>query len=100
MATLYVAEFQDTAKTMNTGSIQAPQHPPIAEHTLSIGGSSQVSNAFAAHARLIRVNTDAVCHVAIGADPTATTGSMRLAENQTEFFGVKGGHKIAVIQGS
>ena len=91
MATLYVAEFGQS-------DWQVAVEPPLAEQTVAIGGSSvQCSNAFHASTRLIRVHTDAICSIAIGGDPTATSSKRRMAANATEYFGAQGGQKIAVI---
>ena len=91
MATVYVAEF--AAIDLNVG-----REPPLAEQTVAIGGSSvQCSNAFHTCTRVIRVHTDAICSIAIGANPTATASKRRMAANQTEYFGAESGHKLAAI---
>ena len=91
MAKVYVTEF--AAIDLNVS-----REPPLAEQTVAIGGGSvQCSNAFHASTRVIRVHTDAICSVAISGNPTATASTRRLAANQTEYFGVEGGQKIAII---
>ena len=91
MAKVYITEF--VAIDMNVS-----REPPRAEQVVAIGGTSvQCSNAFQAGTRVIRVHTDAICSVAIGNDPTATANTRRMAANTTEYFGVDGGQKIAVI---
>jgi hypothetical protein len=75
--------------------------PPVAEQTVAIGGASAAcTNAFGTYTRLIRVHVDAICHIAIGAAPTATTSKKRMAAGQTEYFAVNGGWKIACITGT
>lgn len=100
MATLYIAEF-DGITMANPGIAgQVANGAPIAEQTVSIGGTStQSGNAFNASTRIIRVHTDAICSIALGTNPTATASKMRLAADQTEYFGVPPGasYKIAVI---
>lgn len=102
MATLYVAEYSDVA-SVNTprgfrgAEAQAPQEPPLAEQTVAIAGSTTQSSAFNRDTTLIRVHADSICSITIGANPTATASSKRLAAGQTEYFGVSPGHKIAVI---
>lgn len=108
MAKLYIAEFKDLA-TVGAPS-GWPSHrssyppiagtPPVIEQTLNVGMSSAPSNAFNAKTNFIRVATDTACSIAIGESPTATTDNMRLAANQTEYFGVTPGQKIAVIANS
>lgn len=97
MAVLYIAEYP--AFPVRQGSvIQAPSDPPIAEQTVAIGGSSaQATNAFNAKTRVIRIHTDAICSILIGANPTATATKARLAAGQTEYRVVQPGDKIAVI---
>ena len=91
MAKVYVTEF--AAIDLNVS-----REPPLAEQTVAIGGGSvQCSNAFHASTRVIRVHTDAICSIALSGNPTATANTRRLAANQTEYFGVEGGQKIAVI---
>lgn len=99
MATLYVAEFSAMATHKLSHALIA-QQPPVTEQTVSIGMSSTQSSAFNSATRMIRVHTDAICSILVGADPTATSSKMRMAANQTEYFGVQAGDKIAVITNS
>lgn len=91
MAKVYIAEFPQI-------DLNVAREPPLAEQTVAIGGGSvQCSNSFHALTRVIRVHTDAICSIAISGNPTATTSTRRMAANTTEYFGVEGGQKIAVI---
>jgi hypothetical protein len=96
MATLYIAEYAALAGTGNY-PVQSPFTPPIAEQTVAIGASSAQSAAFNKNTNFVRLHTDAICSVAFGANPTATTSNARLAANQTEFFGVVPGQLVATI---
>lgn len=103
MATLYVSEYRSLSSVPSSFSFapqagQAPQEPPIAEYTISITGSSTAGPLFSGYTALLRVHCDAVCSIAIGNSPTATTVNKRLAANQTEYFGGSPGQQIAVIQ--
>lgn len=98
MATLYITEYQSLA-AVNYGSAPLPR-TTLASQTVGIAGSSAQSSAFNANTAFIRVHTDAICSVLIGANPTATTSTARLAANQTEYFGVNAGDSIAVISNS
>ena len=62
-----------------------------------MSGTSAQSSAFNAATRFIRVHTDAICSILIGSNPTATTAKKRLAADQTEYFAVNSGDKIAAI---
>lgn len=96
MATLYIAEY---GVTKGIGGLVAPivACPPLAEQTVAIGGASVQSSAFTSNTNIIRVHTDAICSVLIDTDPTVTAVKSRMAANQTEYFGVRPGDKIAVI---
>ncbi len=98
MAVLYISEYTTTG-AMGYGGQVTPvaTEPPIVEQTVAIGGASVQSSAFGANTRFIRIHTDAICSVLIGSNPTATAVKKRMAANQTEYFVVTPGHKIAVI---
>ena len=109
MAAVYVTEYSQMATVgqantnalMNlgnsTGQGQAAQVPPVAEQVVSITGSTTQSASFNASTKFIRINTDAICSIAFGPNPTATATSQRFAANQTEYFGIAPGDKLAVI---
>lgn len=104
MAVLYVTEYDKLARDEQGYLMAAGLEPALAEQQVAIGGTSTQSSAFQSATRIIRVHTDAICHIAIGTNPTAATTTKRLAANQTEFFGVQahgaGIQKIAVIEGT
>lgn len=97
MAVLYISEYAVQGNSQGGGALPIAAGPALATQTVAIGGASAQSSAFNASTRYIRVHTDAICSVLIGKDPTATTSSPRMAADQTEYFGVVGGDKIAVI---
>lgn len=97
MAVVYVSEFMELATECKGFNMQCPVMPPVVQQTVAITGASVQSSAFATGSRFIRVHTDAICSIAINTNPTATATSMRLAAGQTEYFGIAGGQKIAVI---
>lgn len=102
MATLYIAEYASISIGQAGRLHQHPDEPPLNEQTLSIGVGSNASAAFQPQTRMVRLHTDAICSVAFGTNPTATTNNQRLAANQTEYKGVPlgQGFKVAVIQNS
>jgi hypothetical protein len=96
VTTAYITEF--TAQAGPGGALsQTPAMPKQAGQTVAIGGSSAQSNAFSSSTNLIRVHTDSICSVEIGSNPIATTASQRMAANQTEYFQVQPGQKLACI---
>lgn len=95
MATLYITEFTTIATRISGAPIA--QMPPVAEQTRSISGSSAQSSAFNLATRFVQLHTDAICSIAIGLNPTATTSTMRLPADTTVYFGVTAGDKVAAI---
>ena len=95
MAVLYISEYVDA------GFIGGPQavaaEPALVNQTVAIGGTSTASSAFNSATRLVRLHTDAICSIKFGTAPTAVATTARLAANQTEYFQVRGGEKVAVI---
>lgn len=99
MSTLYVTEYARSGIDSRS-TLPAAEVPSITTQAVTIGASSTQSSAFNAQTTLVRVHTDAKCHIMFGADPTATTSLARMAADTTEYFAVKAGHKIAVIAGA
>lgn len=102
MAVLYVSEFIELPITDNAVARSWAMTPPIVEQTVAIGAGS-ASNAFNPQTKFVRLHTDSICSIAFsvsGATPTATTSNARMAANTTEYFGVQGGGKVAVITNS
>lgn len=96
MANLYVAEFPSVSNVgghlVPTGSL-----PPLVEQFIAISGVSQQLAAFHEKTTFIRVHCDGACFIAVGSNPTASTTGLRLATNQTEYFGVRRGDILAVV---
>jgi hypothetical protein len=99
MATLYVTEYANIGRDQGQGVKLVPL-PPVAEQIVAIGVASTQSGAFNGATNFIRAHADAICSIAVGANPSATAGNARMAANQTEYFQVRPGDKIAVIQNS
>jgi hypothetical protein len=55
------------------------------------------SSAFGSRTKLVRIETDSICSIAFGSNPTATTARMRMAADTVEYFVVNSGDKVAVI---
>ena len=104
MAVLFISEFANLAATSGRDTNVFPM-PPVAEQTVAIGASSAQSSAFSAVTNFIRVCADAVCSIEIGASslnsgtgPAATATKMRIPANVPEYFAVRPGQILAVIQ--
>lgn len=97
MAKVYITEYVMLGVGFGATPTVVKEPAFVSQTPVAIGGSSVQSAAFNADTRYIRVHTDAVCSIAFGTNPTATANSMRLAANQTEYFAVVPGQKLAVI---
>lgn len=95
MAVVYISEFSSLA---NVVGCNIAMMPPIAQQTVAIGAETD-SNAFNASTRFIRVHADAICSIAVGLTPTASTTTLRMSADSTEYFGVplNSGYKLSVI---
>lgn len=97
MPTLYITEFSDLGRGGDGGPVPVAG-AKLRSQTRTLSASSAQSAAFGAGTQFIRLNTDTTCFIEIlGTDPTATTSSMRLPADQTEYFAVKAGDKLAAI---
>ena len=100
MPKLYITEFAG-GMTYPVSNAPAPAAalPAVGTQVVSFTGASTQSLALGASTRLVRLNTDAPCHILVGEAPTASLTSLRLSAEATEYFGVRPGDKIAVIAG-
>lgn len=96
MGTLYITEYERIPVGAG-GAVAMGAEPAQAYQTVTIGGASQPSNAFGPTTQYIRAHSDAICSLSFGAAPTATPLLTRMAANQTEYFAVRSGDKVAVI---
>lgn len=94
MALLFVTEFERPRNQW----VDIANAPPLVDQTpVVIGAGSLQSAAFNAKTAMIRVETDSICSIAFGTNPTATTSNMRMNANDCEYFSVSPNMKIAVI---
>ena len=96
MAVVFISEY-DVMPVLDGRSIPTGAEPAIVQQTVAIGAGSLQSAAFNSQTKFVRVHTDAICSYNFGLNPTATAVTPRLAANSTEFFGVKAGHRVAII---
>ncbi len=97
MAVVYVSEFNAIGGTANFNVVSAFQ-PSINDQTIVVSGSSvQIATAFNKNTNFVRLNTDAICSIKFGSNPTATVANARMSANSTEYFVVVPGQMVAVI---
>ena len=95
--TVYVTEFK--AAPPVTVYYQAVRAPALANQTVAVGAVTAQSAAFNAATGIVRIHVDVACHINIGGtNPTATTSSMLMSADSTEYFVVTAGDKLAVIE--
>ena len=103
MAKLYVTEFQQMGNQERSADIggvpQVARLPSISTQVVTFT-TSTASAAFNANTRFIRVHTDAACHITVADSPTATTSHLKMVADQTEYFAVTPGQKIAAVTAS
>lgn len=92
MATLWVREYRSTVG----GVPNAAQEPGTDQTPVTFTTSTQ-SAAFGAATRFIAITADANFHFAVGANPTATTGALRVTSGAVIYIGVVPGQKVAAI---
>lgn len=95
MSILYVSEYITLAQSQ-AGIAMCGQEPGLDQAPVTFTTTTQ-SAAFNAQAKFVRVYSDGDCHIAFGANPTATTSNKKLTAGQAEYFGVTGGHKVAAV---
>ncbi len=99
MAVLYVTEYSNPGRESSGTAMFMAQEPPIANQVVAIGGTTTSSSAFNVRTSYVRIHTDAICSIEIGASPAATTTTRRMGAGATEYFAVPVGlsYKVAVI---
>ena len=93
-----ITEYQEVGISLLGRQIAAGQEPAIRTQQVAIGSGSAQSAVFTDVTRFVRVHADANCRIAFGPDPTALSSSQRIPAGGTEYFGVRPGHKLAVIE--
>lgn len=99
MSTLYVTEYTKLAHDGRGLTVIVGLEPSTTQ-VQTIGGAS-TPVTLRTGSKFVRLHTDAICNIAFGSSTVAADGnSMRLAANQTEFFGISSGATtVAVIAG-
>jgi hypothetical protein len=80
------------------GIFQGAILPGSLNQTVSVTGTSQVSQAFSVNTTVVRAISTSNCYLAFGASPVASATSLYLPANTIEYYGVGGSTKVAVLQ--
>jgi len=77
--------------------IQVANMPPLLSENVTSSGTSAQSSAAPAYSEVVRVAPDTTVRILTGTDPTALASSVRMKADTVEYFTVKVGDKVAVI---
>lgn len=97
MAKVYVTCYRYLARDNTNMLIAAPEVPPLAEMVVEISPDSTQSDPFPRDTTFICVKTDGTCALAFGEDPKAESDKHMVDAGERLWYGVKAGHKVAVI---
>jgi hypothetical protein len=97
MGILHVTEFSE--QHVHGGRQVAQINSGTVDQTPVTFTTTTASAAFAAGTVMVRIHTNAICSIAFGTAPSATTSNFRMAADQTEYFGVPLGaaYKVAAV---
>ena len=97
MAIARITEYTEWAKDGHIPINGVPQVPGPAKQKVTFTTTTQ-SAAFNARTKFIRVRSDTLCYIEVGANPTAITDTGEvLAANTDYWLGVNPGDKIAFV---
>lgn len=100
--TVYVREYADIAVT-HSKHVPAGAEPALLDQTVAnAAGSVALTTPFSVNTKLVMVHTDSIISIIFSEDdatnpPSAAITNMRMAANDTLFFGVRPGGSLAVI---
>ena len=101
---LHIAAWANLALS-NGASAPVVSGNPVFDQAVPVSNTSAQSDVFTTNPAptggyFVRLYADEACHVAIGADPAATTAlGLKLAAGDKEWIGVPVGQRLAVIAG-
>lgn len=99
MTKLYVTEYSDAFHGGSTDSASFVTEPATNDQVVDYTAGHAESTAFKNNTRLVRISTDAICSVAFGTAPVATTSNSRMAAGTERIIGVPmgAGFKVSAI---
>ena len=80
--------------------IGAPHKPTVNHKKAYTGTAGTIDDPITDGVTVIRVLVTSAAHIAIGANPTATTADMLLPANSPEYFLVPMNSKVSAVQAS
>lgn len=98
MPKLYISVWEHVARDAVNTPIPIPQTPSLWEEWIEITTESEQSHQFNDRARFISVTCEVPCCLAFGEDPAAEVSYHPLNPGVERWYGVRPGHKLAVIE--
>ncbi len=95
MALLYITEYKGM-RQVSGGLAQVAEEPGTDQTPVTFTTATQ-SEVFGADVKVVRVISDANCHLAFGEAPVATVNNKLVIANTVEYFGVVAGQKVSAI---
>lgn len=97
MGTLYIQEYTSTGRDANGKELPFPAEPPVARQTVTTSATAAQSSAFNAATKFVRIVGSGAVALEFGPDPTAVVTDTWVPATTPEFFSVRGGDKLSVI---
>lgn len=97
MGILSVTQLESIRKDDSGDVMQIAYMPAISSENITTSGTSAQSTVFADNCNYVRLDGDTTERILFGANPTALSTSTRLRADNTEYFAVKPGQKLAAI---
>lgn len=98
MATLYVTECAQTGVAANQWVMSPAVQTILADYNIAIGAASTNGPTFQNGTTFVMINADSACSLAFGVSPVAVPTAHRMSPNDTRFYIVQPGWKVAVIE--
>lgn len=104
MADIYITEYSALARDAQGQMVAAGIEPNNGDQVILNPATSTQSTVLKADTTFVMVHVSAAAHISFGINPTATTGSHRLAAGETRYYGIRprgtAAIKIAAINGA
>jgi hypothetical protein len=98
MPTVDITEYERLAGDGDGDIIPSGLEPSYRNQQLTPGATAVTSQPLGENTRFVRIHTDSVIRLRVGANVVADQTSMRLGAGQTEFLGVRpGGLTVSII---
>lgn len=93
MGTVNIAAFV----VKDNSGIQSANAPALLSENVTSSGTSAQSSVMPDGTEVVRIATNTTVRIAFGTSPTATAAGVRLLADTCEYFTIRPGQKVAVI---